>query len=209
MPGPTDALVRSVLRTGARGAARSASARTLVPITSSRPRTGPYGVRSGGIHWFSLRTSISHCSPVSVLAAIRRADSGSMLMMLTCQPRSSRPCTRSSVMADMGAGFSVATSMSWLSRSTSPCAWHPVPAGDHQRVRGAAREDVGQEPAVQCGDVHAAVDARCASSGNAASQASRTCLLIMVLIKGHCASSRSRFRKRVMSSRCPSASTVR
>jgi hypothetical protein len=84
-----------------------------------------------------------------------------------------------------------------------------VATGDHQRVRGADREDVCQVPTMEFGDFHAAADARCSSSGNAASHASRTCLLIMVLIKGHCESSRSRFRKRVMSARCPSASTVR
>ncbi len=102
---------------------RSARARTLVPTTSSRDSTRPYSVCTGGRQRASLRMSTSHSSPLTRSVTIRRAESGSVSRVAaTCHPRCSRPARTAVAMSSMRSGFSVATSRSWLSRSTKPCA---------------------------------------------------------------------------------------
>ncbi len=77
-----------------RGAPRSARARTLVPITSSSARTGPYGLWATGRQKISLRMSTSHSCPVAGSVTVKRADSGAVSSACTFQPRAVRPLRR-------------------------------------------------------------------------------------------------------------------
>ena len=101
-----------------RAAPRSARARTFVPTTSSKARTGPCSVTFGGCQKASLRTSTSHSSLVAGDVTMNRADSGSALICCTLQPRSASPDASAAAISSIGVWLSVATSKSWLSRST-------------------------------------------------------------------------------------------
>lgn len=71
----------------------------------------------------SLRTSTSHSSPDCGSVAIRRPERAPVSIRRTLQPRVARPSLATATISAIEAGFSVATSRSWLRRSTRPWAW--------------------------------------------------------------------------------------
>lgn len=89
------------------GAPRSASARTLVPITSSSARTGPYRLWATGRQKASLRMSTSHSCTVAGSHTVKRAASGAVSSACTFRPRASRPARTTAAMSAVGARFSV------------------------------------------------------------------------------------------------------
>ncbi|QIB41699.1 hypothetical protein G3H79_40520 [Streptomyces aureoverticillatus] len=96
---------------------------------------------------------------------------------------------------------SVATSRFWLRQSTRPWARTTQPPVT-TRGRRAEGLDIGQVPAVQAGQVRAAVVAAMVSSRKASSHTPRISLLIKGHSTGHWPISRSPLRKVSRSWRC-------
>ncbi|GGW08381.1 hypothetical protein GCM10010500_79150 [Streptomyces nigrescens] len=88
-----------------------------------------------------------------------------------------------------------------------PVCLDGVAAGDDQGVGGADGENVGQEPAVECAEVHAAADIPPARAGKAASRTSR--MRRLGARHGPLRDEQAPVEQRGQASGCPSARTVR
>ncbi len=111
-----------------RGPARSARARTLVPITSSSARTSPYGLWVTGLQKISLKISTSQSCPVVGSVTVQRAHSGAISSACTFQPRASKPTRRYGV--------------------TRPALWDGIAELGTVRARGRSVAPVGTTPTV-------------------------------------------------------------
>lgn len=104
----------------------------LVPMTSSRESTGPYGVSIGGQVNPSLRMSTSQSWPSSVSTTINRADMGSMPITCTFQPRSVKPSMSRGARMSIGMELLVATSMSATQPVDNAVCLNRIATRDHQ-----------------------------------------------------------------------------